>query len=320
MSFDQIGQMAVLDQFDQLAGVVWGEELRKFYRDVHRSDKLTDSVDWRVTCVVMRPQVVTNALVKAFVCGFQGALFQWLTAAGAKQIPDELQGLTAQRDDFAVNAHLVTRCACKCIDQEQGYIGARLGIERGQVTMDARKPLRQEVGNLVIMPIDPVFQRLQQFFNLRQMHEQVVFECARQDFGQGFAAQIHARGFTQCFQIVQEGDDHIDHALAVGLRDLIRDRQSFQDFFNAGVQTGITQAVGAFEHPAQGFADVIGHRQDLGAVLFGGNRVGQPLQNGQTIADQAQEHHLTVVRRTVSGFGGFGACSASSRWARGTVG
>ena len=267
----------------------------------------------------MRPRVVANALVQAFVRGFQGALFQGLTAAGAQQITDELQRLTAQSDDAGIHAHLVAGCPCKGIDQQQWHIGARLGVERGQVAVDARKTLRQQVGDFIVVRIGRGFQRLQQLFNLRQVHQQVVFECASQDFGQGFATQIDARGFTQGFQVVQESDDHIDHALAIGLRDLFRDRQSVQDFFNAGVQTCITQAVGAFEHPAQGLADVIGHGQNLRATFFGGNRVGQTFQNGQAVADQAQEHHLTVVRRAVCGFGGFGAnCGCRGcRWGRG---
>ena len=173
--------------------------------------------------------------------------------------------------------------------------------------MNAREPLRQQVGDLFVWGVARLFKFLQQLFHLSQMQQHVVFEGPCQHFGQRLATQVNSRGLAQCFQVVQKGDDDVDHALAVGLGDVFRNRQSFQDFFDAGVKASVAQAVGAFEHPAQGLSDVIGHRQDLRGVLLGRNRVGQALENRQSVADQAQKNHLAVVGGAISGLGGFGS-------------
>ena len=132
----------------------------------------------------MRPQIVSDALVQTFVCRLQGGLLQGLAAAGAEQLTDELQGVAAQRDDLAVNAHLVAACAGKGVHQQQGHIGAGLWVERGQIAINAGKPLGQQVGQFFVLHITGCFEGLQQFLDLVQVVQQIFFECAGQHFGQ----------------------------------------------------------------------------------------------------------------------------------------
>ena len=167
----------------------------------------------------MGPQVVSDTLVQALVGRFQVGLLERCTAGGAQQVTDELKRLTAQGDDFTVNAHLVTTRTGKGVNQEQRHIGARLWVQRGQVTVNARKPLREQVGNLFVRGIAGIFEFLKQLFHLPQMQQHIVFEGPRQHFGQRLATQVNTGGLAQCFQVVQKGDDHVDHAFAIGLGD-----------------------------------------------------------------------------------------------------